>query len=152
MNTDFLTDILYEQTVSSNLGSLKMHVNMWSINSFGTNEPEHKKTNKMTCAQRRLWPARASTHSDQSLHCALYGWLRSQTFFRQTAKTLIRLAGCPGGSEASLGVQVILLVLVCSGSNKLLSDNWLSINFPSKDVIKNETPHDKTNKMTVCPV
>ena len=31
-------------------------------------------------------------------------------------KTLIRLSGCPGGSESSLGAQVILLVLSCGGS------------------------------------
>ena len=31
------------------------------------------------------------------------------TFFMQT--TLIRLGGCPGSSESSLGVKVILLVL-----------------------------------------
>ena len=31
--------------------------------------------------------------------------------------TLIRLGGCPGGSESSLGTQVILLFLLCCGSN-----------------------------------
>ena len=34
----------------------------------------------------------------------------------QTAKTLIRLGGCPGSSESSLGAHVILLVLSCCGS------------------------------------
>ena len=33
-----------------------------------------------------------------------------------TAKTLIILGGCPGWSESSLGVHVILLVLSCAGS------------------------------------
>ena len=34
----------------------------------------------------------------------------------QTAKTLIRLGGCPDGSGPSLGAQVILFVLSCGGS------------------------------------
>ena len=53
------------------------------------------------CAQRRLRSAWASAQSDQTLRCALDGKLR----FRQTAKTLIRLGGCPGWSESSLGAQ-----------------------------------------------
>ena len=36
----------------------------------------------------------------------------------RTAKTLIRLGGCPGWSESSLGAQVILLVLSWGGSNR----------------------------------
>ena len=56
----------------------------------------------------------ASAQSDQSLRCphgeSLGPWLR----FECTAKTLIRLRGCPGGSL--LGAQVILLVLSCDGS------------------------------------
>ena len=34
-------------------------------------------------------------------------------------KTLIRLSGCQGWSESSLGAHVILLVLLCGGSNVL---------------------------------
>ena len=37
------------------------------------------------------------------------------SFFMRTASTLIRLSGCPGSTESSLGVQVILSVL-CGGS------------------------------------
>ena len=37
----------------------------------------------------------------------------------RAAKTLIRLGGCPGWSESSLGAHVILLVLPCGGSNEL---------------------------------
>ena len=40
----------------------------------------------------------------------------SSAFFMQTAKTLIRLGGCPGWSESSLGTQFILLVLSWGGS------------------------------------
>ena len=41
---------------------------------------------------------------------------RTQCFFRQTAKTLIRPCGWRCRSESSLGVHVILLVLSCCGS------------------------------------
>ena len=37
------------------------------------------------------------------------------SFFMRTAKTLIRLGGCPGWSESSLGAQIILLVLSSCG-------------------------------------
>ena len=57
------------------------------------------------CGQRRLRSAWASAQSDQSLRYALNGWLRVQAFFMQTAKTLIRLGGCPGWSESSLGAH-----------------------------------------------
>ena len=56
------------------------------------------------CAQQRLRSARASAQSDQSLRCALYGYLRTQGFFMQTAKTLIRLGGFWGWSEADLSL------------------------------------------------
>ena len=41
--------------------------------------------------------------------------------FRWTAKTLIRLGGCPGWSVSSLGAQAILLILSCCGWNLTLS-------------------------------
>ena len=44
------------------------------------------------CAQRRLGSAWASAQSDQSLRYALNGYLRTQAFFMQTAKTLIRVS------------------------------------------------------------
>ena len=61
------------------------------------------------CAQRRLGSAWASTQSDQS---SLSAWrkLGSLATYWAQAKTLIRLGGCPGWSESSLGA-VILLVL-----------------------------------------
>ena len=52
---------------------------------------------------------------DQSLHCALIGYQRTQGFFMRRAKTLIRLGRCQGWSESSLGAQVILFVLSCGG-------------------------------------
>ena len=55
----------------------------------------------------------SSEDSDQPGHppsllshrCALNAKLRTQAFFMRTAKTLIRLGGCPGWSESSLGAQ-----------------------------------------------
>ena len=72
------------------------------------------------CAQRILRSAWASAQSDQSLRCAFNGYLRTQAFMR-TAKTLIRLGGCPGWSESSLGAHAILLVLSSGGSNQLFT-------------------------------
>ena len=57
------------------------------------------------CAQRRLRSAWASAQSDQSLRCALNGYVSVLAFFKRTAKTLIRLGGCPGWSESSLGAN-----------------------------------------------
>ena len=75
------------------------------------NEPEHVKTNKMTCALGKV-----SVHPDwsQSSLCTLRV---AQVFFMRRVKTVIGLGGCPGWCEASLGTQVILLVLSYSGSN-----------------------------------
>ena len=55
------------------------------------------KPRKWLCAQRRLWSAWASL-------CAQW-ILRTKGFFMPTAKTLIRLGGCQGWSEYSLGAQ-----------------------------------------------
>ena len=53
--------------------------------------------------------------------CVLNSQLRTQTFFMRTAKTLIRLDGCPGWSESSQGAHAILLVLLGTGSNHVLA-------------------------------
>ena len=74
-------------------------------------------TSKWLCAQRRLRSAWASPQSDQSLRCAYNGSLGIQAFFMRTAKTLIRLGGCPGWSEFSLGAHAILLVFSRGSSN-----------------------------------
>ena len=75
-------------------------------------EPQHDKTNKMTCVP--------SEDSDQPGHppslirvfavSMKKPWVRSFPFSTQ------RLGGCQGWSESSLGAQVILLVLSCCGS------------------------------------
>ena len=69
------------------------------------------------CGQRRLRSVWASAQTDQSLRCALNGYLRTQGFLMRTAKTLIRLGGCPGWSESSLGAHGILLLSSCCCSN-----------------------------------
>ena len=68
-------------------------------------------------AQRRLGSSWASTHSDQSLCCPHEETLGPLNSYPVSAQRgLIRLGGCPGWSESSLGAQVILLVLSCAGS------------------------------------
>ena len=75
---------------------------------------------KWVCAQQRLRSVWASAQTDQSLRCVLNGKLRTQAFFMWTAKTLIRLGGCPGWSESSRGAHAILLVLSWGGSYFIL--------------------------------
>ena len=65
------------------------------------------KPTKWLCAQRRLRSAWASAQSDQSLRCPHEETLGPQLPIQCTAKTLIRLGGCPGWSESSLGAQII---------------------------------------------
>ena len=71
-------------------------------------EPQHYKTNKMTCAP--------SEDSDQPGHPPSQ-WVAEDPVFLH-AKTLIRLGGCPCWSESSLGAEVILLFWSYGGSLK----------------------------------
>ena len=66
---------------------------------------------------------RPVAQADLSLRCALKELLRTQAFFKWTAKTLIRLCGCPGWSESSLGAHAILLVLSRCGSYYMYSED-----------------------------
>ena len=85
-------------------------------------EPPHDKTNKMACAP--------SKDSDQPEHLPSLikiftvrmkkAQVLSNQFIKCTAKTLIRLGGCPGWSESSLGAQIMLLVLSRGSSYQ----NW----------------------------
>ena len=59
------------------------------------------------CAQRRLRSAWASAQSDQSLRCPHEESLGPKLPNKRTAKTLIRLGGCPGWSESLLGAQLL---------------------------------------------
>ena len=119
--------------------------------SYDTTKPT-----KWLCTQRRLRSAWASAQSDQSLSCALSGSLMTQAFFMRTAKTLIRLDGCPGWSESSLGAHsfgwfchvAAHIVKTVTETNKILWQTWTSRNV--KDQIY-ELPHDKINKMICAP-
>ena len=61
------------------------------------------KPTQWVCFQRRLRSAWASAQSDQSLHCPHEETLDPYLPNERTAKTLIRLGGCLGWSESSLG-------------------------------------------------
>ena len=70
------------------------------------------------CAQRILWSACASAQSDKS-SLSTQRVAKDPSFSSCGQRRLIRLGRCPGWSESSLGLQVILLVLSCTGSNGL---------------------------------
>ena len=63
------------------------------------------KPTKCVYAQRRLRSAWASAQSDQSLRCPHEETLGPKLPIERTERTLIRLGGCPGWSESSLGVH-----------------------------------------------
>ena len=62
------------------------------------------------CAQRRLQSASASAQSDYSLHCPHEETLHSWLFKMRSVKIRIRLRGCAGWSESSLGALVRMYV------------------------------------------
>ena len=95
------------------------------LNCMSIFEPQHVKTNKITCAP--------SKDSDQPGHLPSLVSLRrlhEETlvpwpYLEHTAKNLIWLGGCPGWYESSLGAHIILLVLSCCGSFcSLLCFQW----------------------------
>ena len=63
------------------------------------------KLTKWLCAQRRLRSAWASAKSDQSLCCQHEESLGPLLPIEHTAETLIRLGGCLGWAESSLGAH-----------------------------------------------
>ena len=63
------------------------------------------KPTKWVCALPRLTAVWASVQSDQSLCCPHEESLDPYLPIKCAAKTLIRLGGCPGWSESSLGAQ-----------------------------------------------
>ena len=66
------------------------------------NEPEHGKTSKISCVPSEDSDQPGHPHENTLSHCLS---------IKRTAKT-----DRTGGSESSLGAQVILLVLSCCGS------------------------------------
>ena len=79
------------------------------------------------CARRRLRSTWASTQSDQRLRCAHEESLGPNLPIKRTAKTLIRLCGCPVWSESSPGARVILLVLSWCCPLCLRSFSWFCV-------------------------
>ena len=69
------------------------------------------------CAQRRLRSASASTHSDQSLRCALCVAKVRLNTSSCGQRRLVILGRCTGWSESSLGAIVISLILSRCGSS-----------------------------------
>ena len=79
-------------------------------------EPVHHKTNKLVCV-----PSQDSDQPDHppsliSLPTVSLKEAWALNYLLSTMKTIIRPGKCPGWSESSLGAQVILLILSCSGS------------------------------------
>ena len=58
------------------------------------------------CAQRRFLSACVFAQSDQNLHWTHFKYRRMQKVFMRTRKTLMKLRGCVGWSESSLGTHV----------------------------------------------
>ena len=75
------------------------------------------------CAQRKLRTAWASAQSDQSLRCPHEESLFPQLPIEHTANALIRLGGCPGWSEASLGIHAFCWF--CHEVDPFLFGLWL---------------------------
>ena len=67
-------------------------------------------------AQRRLRSVWVSAQSNHSLRCPHGETTGLLLPIERTAKTLIRLGGCPGWSESLMSVHDIYLVLSCGGS------------------------------------
>ena len=67
-----------------------------------------QQTSKMACVPSKDRSAWASAQSDQSLCCPHEESLGPQLPIERPGKTLIRLLGCPGWSESSLGTQLFV--------------------------------------------
>ena len=97
------------------------------------------KPTKWVRNQRRLRSACASAQSDQSLRCAdaqadlsLRCVLNGKPFFMRTAKTLIRLGGCPGSFESSLGAHSVCWFCHVAAQLNFLSTHWVDCWFFSR--------------------
>ena len=72
-------------------------------------EPHHDKTNKITVRPAKTQISLGIRPVLSVFAVRSIDSLRTQAFFMRTAKTLIRLCGCPGWFESSLGAHVTLL-------------------------------------------
>ena len=79
---------------------------MPSINMNKKNRnPQHQKTCIRICVPARFTSACAFAQSDQNLRWGHFGQPMTQSFIMRTTKTLIRLLGCAGWFESTLGAH-----------------------------------------------
>ena len=111
-----------------NLRVLTLSVQYHSETHIITNESTHDKTHKMACAPTEDRSAWASAQADQSLRCPHEERLGPLLLVERTAETLIRLRGCQGCSESSLGahhfVGFVVSWLKCYETNQ--TTKWQS--------------------------
>ena len=86
------------------------------------NKPAHDKTNEMTCAPREDSDQLGHSPSLISLRCMLNRQLKDPRFLYVDGEESDRLGRCPGSSQSLLGARVILLVLLCGGTNHIQID------------------------------
>ena len=98
---NFRINSLYTDNVVWNSPVLSPNIVIWAASWYDQQ--------KDLCAQRRLRSVWASIQSDQSLSCRPEETFGPQLSIGHTAKTVIRLGGCPGWSESSLGAQPLCL-------------------------------------------
>ena len=78
------------------------------------------------CTHQRFGSHCAFAQSDQNPHWAHFGYPRVQSFFMRTTMTLIRLRGCAGWSESSLGAHARRYVFSCCDSyGKMTSFSYI---------------------------
>ena len=117
-------------------------------------ELQHVKTTKKTCAPSQLRSAWASAQSDQSLLSAWRSTGSLATHWEHSA-ALIRLGGCPGWPESSLGAHELGLILfifypniffICTQTYTFIARFCiqLSVHFIYMAQVKNEPCHEKT--------
>ena len=92
-------------------------------------EPRYDKTNKMIYAPSEDSDQHGHPPSLIRLRCRPEAKLGLKLPIERTVKTLIRLGGCPGWSESSLGTKVILLVSSWGGSKCFFLESKYSAHF-----------------------
>ena len=75
------------------------------------------------CTQRRLRSAWASAQCDQSNRCPHKESLGSERPIDRKAKLLVRLGGCPGWSESSLGAHAMPICWFCHEAAHVSCEN-----------------------------
>ena len=102
--------------IHSGSDPLKIRSTCMKYNNIKLYEPPHDKTNKMECVpiEDQDQPGHPSSLIRVFAVCSMDSYGPKLSSCRQ--RRLIRLCGCPGWSESSLGVLAILLVLSWGGS------------------------------------